>query len=238
MKLLSTDRVGYDARVVQRSKLLRIIYDGIEDKSLVRTSIQLSRIDQGEEYCTLVAVGRIRITANVVVGADGARSWIRQYIEQSVGIPIQKGVSTLKFDKYADGIEMKTNFTCIFGMSPGMSELEGGEAFAVYHKGATVLVFTGKTVIFWFVFEDIGHPFPLSYSPSYEIVDIEEVCRAVGHLRLTPTVKFGDIYANRSSVQKTTLEEGIAEYWHANRMVVIGDAAHKVRYQLTVTINN
>ncbi|RJE23607.1 hypothetical protein PHISCL_04063 [Aspergillus sclerotialis] len=206
--------VGYDARFVERSKLLRIIYDGIDDKSLVRTSMELSRIDQGADYFTIAAVGRIRITANVVVGADGARSSIRKYIGQSIGRQIKK--------------EMQAQFTCIFGMSPGMSELERGEAFAVYHKGATVLAFTGKRVIFWFVFEDLGHTFPLSYNPSYDIADIEEVCQAVGHLHLTPTVKFGDIYANRSSVQKTTLEEGLAEHWHANRMVVVGDAAHKM----------
>lgn len=233
MGSLILDRVGYDARFIERSKLLRIIYDAIQEKSLVRTSIELGRIDQGEDYATVVSGNGIQITANVVVGADGVHSSIRKYIEQCfLGGPIHnvKKATSTKLVLLADRLRMKTRFTCIFGMSPGISELQEGEAFAVYRKGTTVLAFTGKRVIFWFVFKDLGQTLPLTCNPSYLKGDIEEICLSVRHLHLTPTVRFGDIYATRFSVQKTMLEEGIAENWHAKGMVIIGDAAHKVSH--------
>lgn len=112
-----------------------------------------------------------------------------------------------------------------------MSDLKEGESFAVYREAASVLVFTGRGIIFWFVFEDLGHAHPLAYRSANNIDDMEEACQSVGHLHLTPTVTFADIVKNTTSIRKTTLEEGLAIRWHADRMVVIGDAAHKVGHQ-------
>lgn len=110
-----------------------------------------------------------------------------------------------------------------------MSQLKEGSCYAVRRKDATVWVFTSRDVIFWFVFEDLGDSYPLTYRPSYHRDDIEAACQSVRHLNLTTAVTFGHVFSNRISMRKTKLEEGLADYWHADRMVVIGDAAHKVR---------
>lgn len=125
---------------------------------------------------------------------------------------------------------MRTRFTCIFGISPATLELKEGSCYTVYRKGATVWVLTSSANIFWFVFEDLGDTYPLTYRPSYHRDDIEEACHSVMHLNLTADVTFGDLFSSKISMQKTTLEEGLADYWHADRMVVIGDAAHKARH--------
>lgn len=108
-----------------------------------------------------------------------------------------------------------------------------GESSSVYREEASVLFLTGKDgIIFWFVFEDLGRTIPLSKTPRYTAADMDATCRAVAHLRVSPTLLFGDIYANRTACVKTALEEGIAKTWHTDRVVILGDAAHKVVYSL------
>lgn len=82
--------------------------------------------------------------------------------------------------------------------------------------------------MFWFVFEDLGRAYVLSETPRYSAADVDAVCRSVGHLQVSPTVRFGDLYANRKVAVKVALEEGMAEIWQTDRMVIVGDAAHKV----------
>lgn len=125
--------------------------------------------------------------------------------------------------------DMKTQFASVYGISPPVEGIGEGECFSVYRRGATILIFTGRdAAIFWFVFEDLGQQYTLSSTPKYTRDDVDAVCRSVAHLPITPTVSFGDVYAARSVAMKVPLEEGIAPTWHTDRLVIVGDAAHKV----------
>ena len=126
-------------------------------------------------------------------------------------------------------LDIKSQFACVYGISPPVQGIAEGECFSVYRPGATILIFTGLgAAIFWFVFEDLGRESTLSSTPRYTSDDVDAVCLSVAHLSITPTVSFGDIYAVRSVAMKVPLEEGIAPTWHTNRLVIVGDAAHKV----------
>jgi FAD dependent monooxygenase len=112
-----------------------------------------------------------------------------------------------------------------------VSGIAEGDCFSVYRERATILGFTGKNgTIFWFVFEDLGHALPLSQSPRYTAADVEGVCRAVADVQVLPGIPFKNILANRKVAVKVALEEGLAPTWHSDRMVIVGDAAHKVRF--------
>lgn len=191
----------------------------------MKTSVRLSSIEQSETDVKLVAVDGSCITADIVVGADGVHSTIRQYIDQFMDDKIDSNaaptseVTIPSQGLPASGLKTQVQFTCIFGTSSPISGINAGESFAVYRKDVTVLVFTAKDgIIFWFVFEHIDHAND----------DIEKACLSVGHLLLSSTVKFGDVFANRLGARKTVLEEGLAENWHVGRSVIIGDAAHRV----------
>ncbi len=123
---------------------------------------------------------------------------------------------------------MSTRFACVYGISnptPGISE---GDVFSVYRATATILGFTGKNgVVYWFVVEDLGDELPFSRTPRYQAQDAVALCQAVSHLQISPTVTFGDVFANRTVAMKIPLEEGLAKVWHTDRMVIVGDAAHK-----------
>jgi FAD dependent monooxygenase len=124
---------------------------------------------------------------------------------------------------------MTANFACVYGISNPTPGIVEGDCFSVYRPGASILGFTGKGgVVFWFVFEDLGRPWPLSEVPRYSEADADPVCQSVAHLKLDNGLRFADIYANRTVARKVVLEEGMAKTWHSARAVLVGDAAHKV----------
>lgn len=124
---------------------------------------------------------------------------------------------------------MSARIACVYGISPRVPGIKEGDCFSVYRSETTVLGFTGKgCTVFWFAFEDLGHAHPLSSCPRYSEEDIETTCQAVAHLQLSPSLKFGDVYARRSFAIKIPLEEGTTRSWHTSRTVLVGDAAHKV----------
>ena len=47
---------------------------------------------------------------------------------------------------------------------------------------------------------------------------------------VTTSVLFGEIWMKRTRGYLTTLEEGVFEHWFFNRIVLVGDSAHKVGY--------
>ncbi|THC96949.1 hypothetical protein EYZ11_003557 [Aspergillus tanneri] len=210
--------IGYGGLFLERRKLLRIMADGLKSVDSIRTGTRVTSVRETSEQAILTTSDGIRITADLVIGADGVRSCVRPAIDQAPqGSP---GSS----DDY-----MSTRFACVYGISPPVEGIIAGDCFSVYRPAATILIFTGKGgTVFWFVFEDLGQTYTLSTTPQYTTADVEKLCRSVSHLRITPTVRFGDVYEKRSVAVKVALEEGVAPNWHSEHMVVVGDAAHKM----------
>jgi FAD dependent monooxygenase len=126
-------------------------------------------------------------------------------------------------------IGFTTRFACVYGISTALPGISEGQCFSVYRKEASTLIFTGKEgIVFWFVFEDLGEELPYEKTPRFKDDDIEATCQSVIHLKLTEEIEFGDIYARKTVATKIALEEGVAETWHHDRLVIVGDAAHKV----------
>ena len=189
-------------------------------------------------HVKLVSADGSWITADVIVGADGIHSLVRRHIDQCVRGSTRNSdrasISETEIVPESQSSELgrKTEFTCIFGISTFTPGLKPGECYSVYRKHSTILVFIGKDgIIFWFVFEHIYRDLNTPSRTCHNIGDIERACESVGHLSLSSTVRFADIFSNRITVRKTILEEGIAPSWHAGRMVIVGDAAHTVSSQ-------
>lgn len=48
------------------------------------------------------------------------------------------------------------------------------------------------------------------------------------HMPVTDSVTFGDMYKNMVVANRVALEEGLLERWSIDRIVLMGDAIHKV----------
>ncbi|GES66775.1 bikaverin cluster-monooxygenase [Aspergillus terreus] len=211
-------KLGYGGMFLPRRKVLEIMANSLKSHETVRTGTRVLSLEETDDNVAISLSNGSHITADLVIGADGVRSSVREAIDRT-----HPGPPT-----HADDY-MKARFACVYGISPPVKGIVEGECFSIYRPGATILIFTGQgATIFWFVFEDLGREYGLSSTPRYTRDDIDAVCRSVAHLSITPAVSFGGVYATRSVAVKVSLEEGIAPIWHTGRVVIVGDAAHKV----------
>lgn len=64
--------------------------------------------------------------------------------------------------------------------------------------------------------------------PSYTQKDIEAEAANLAALPINDELVFSDIWEQRLRGELINIEEGIFEHWHSGRIVLVGDAAHKV----------
>jgi hypothetical protein len=82
------------------------------------------------------------------------------------------------------------------------------------------------TFFFVFIKQDKTYHWPSL--PKFTKDDMEKQAAALAHLPLNEEVVFGDIWANKIRADLINVEEGVFEHWHSDRIVLVGDAAHKV----------
>ncbi|KAI1126484.1 FAD-dependent monooxygenase [Nemania abortiva] len=212
------DRIGYPVAFIERPKLLPIMTRRIQRLDCIKTSARVTSIEETDNHVVVTTSDGFSVTADIVVGADGVRSAVRKHIDSTLS-----GGSILSADNY-----MKVGFSTVYGMSAPTEGIAPGERFAVYREQETVIGFTGQDgIVFWFVFEALKDSVPLSRAPKYNEAEAEALCKTVAGVQVTPRLKFGDLFENRVTAVKIAIEEGIAQEWHTDRAVIVGDAACK-----------
>lgn len=57
---------------------------------------------------------------------------------------------------------------------------------------------------------------------------MEDVANRFSDLALNEIVRFRDLWETKTRAGLLTIEEGVLSQWHAGRIVLVGDSAHKV----------
>jgi 2-polyprenyl-6-methoxyphenol hydroxylase-like FAD-dependent oxidoreductase len=79
------------------------------------------------------------------------------------------------------------------------------------------------------VFKDEYSQPPKPYKPDAK--ETEEVALRYKDLQITEDLTFGDLWATKKRHGLLSIEEGVLSKWHAGRIVLLGDSAHKVSLQ-------
>ena len=132
-------------------------------------------------------------------------------------------------------IEVPCDYKCLFGISNPLKAFPAGLQSQVLGKGHSYLIASGPGGrLYWFLFANIrgtkyGTDIP-RYTKQDEALFVEQRKNdVVGEDGAT----FGDMYENRIISVLTALEEYVFEKWHFQRIITIGDAAHKVSQRLS-----
>ena len=114
---------------------------------------------------------------------------------------------------------------------PGL-EADCGNSLHNYGRSAGVITGYGGRV-FWFLFEKLDKVYKLPNIPKFTEEDGRKLAeKRLGDL-VTEDVKFGELWDRTTTYVTVPMEEGCFEHWHYRRMIVIGDAAHKVGSERT-----
>lgn len=84
--------------------------------------------------------------------------------------------------------------------------------------------------LYWFLFDKMEKAYGKDI-PRFNKDDEAQLAKK--HLRdlVTETTTFGDIYENRLCSTLVSIEEHVFARWYFGRIIIIGDAAHKVLKQ-------
>ncbi|KAL4877357.1 hypothetical protein BJY04DRAFT_198250 [Aspergillus karnatakaensis] len=219
MANMSTERHGYPMIWFERSTVLQAMYDQISDKSKLLPQKRVETIRQLEESVEVVTVDGSTYRGDLVIGADGTHSRVRQ---EMVRQATELGVG----EEYGDG-HIATTYACLFGVCPIIPELPSGFLGFGLNKHFSLLVGTGAPNKTYFALaQNLGKSLRNDEVPRFTEEDKQRLVQEHWHDKITPSLTLGDLYKCHQRVIHTPLREGIHKKWHLGRIMTIGDASH------------
>ncbi|PHH71666.1 hypothetical protein CDD83_5125 [Cordyceps sp. RAO-2017] len=213
------DNLGHDFRVLERRAFLQILYDALPDKSKIRLGRTATKVQDGPDAVHVDLDDGSRETGDVVLGADGVRSFVRQAMWEEAHLE----PGTVK-----DEAAITTTWRCLFGVGPG----EPGRPNAISvssFPGKRSVVVSHQPNLSSFTFFWKTERRPLAARTRYTADDAAEAAASIAHLPLDEKRTFADVWDRRQRAQLVDIQEGVLSRWHYGRYVLVGDAAHKVR---------
>ncbi|KAJ5584992.1 uncharacterized protein N7459_004792 [Penicillium hispanicum] len=211
------ERTGYGGFFLERQQVLQILYDNIRDKSKLSASKRVVAVKNNEQAAILVAADGSEVSCDFVAGADGVRSVVRQEIERQATDSVKQ-----------DSDRFDARYACVYGISDPIPEIGPGRAFTVYRPDVSLLIFTGRDSVYWFLFHDLKRVINYDKPERFSEEHIDVIYRQVADTPITDGVKFSRVYARKRTAVTTALEEGITGLFSHGRLFVLGDSAHKM----------
>lgn len=204
------------------------LYDNLPDQSTIKLNKRVDSIVHHESGVRVLLTDGTVEEADIVIGADGVHSSVRSQMWDYAG----------KFEPNVVPESDKSVLFSEYDAMFGVSKMEGhhkdygmaaAETNVVFGHGVTVLFFQQSGEQYWaIVYKDKYNQPPKRFKATDG--DIDAVAKRFLDLQLNEHIKFSDLWDARTRVGLLTIEEGVLSQWHAGRMVLVGDSAHKVSW--------
>ncbi|OJD40549.1 fad binding domain protein [Diplodia corticola] len=212
------ERYGYPIMFFTRRELVQILYDHIKSKDKVLAAKRVQTVKDHHDSVTVTTTDGDVFEADLVVGADGLHSAIRQEIEKKASDPGGFKTETLP-----------ARFAGVFGTSDSDLQSPKGSVVICSGKDSSLYVAAGPDdTTFWMVFFKLDKTYLGRDTPCRGEKAEEEYSKKYWDHPISPGYKYSDLRETAIVSVCTPLHEYVIENWHAGRCVVIGDSAHKV----------
>lgn len=209
----------------QRYDFLRFLYESLSDED--RESRILS--NKALEIIETTADG-VRVTCkdgsvhegSMLVGADGVNSAVRKDL-----------ATKLSDEKLAE--PFTTSYRALYGRSTCTKDIAQGTIYEMHGDGITIQIIPGKTVMF-LLYQRL--PTSTKGGVKFSKEETEAFAKEMAHIHVTPTTTFGDLWNETEWSFASGLEEGLAETWYGDRVVLIGDTVHKMTPNIGLGLNS
>jgi 2-polyprenyl-6-methoxyphenol hydroxylase-like FAD-dependent oxidoreductase len=222
--ILLHEKFDIPAILFNRQRCVEHLYDGLPDQSKIRTSARVERIEHTAAGVKVYLPDGTYEEGDILVGADGVHSLVRQIMWDYAS---EKEPDAMpESDKKA----LFTQYKGIFGVSNrgDLPDMGPADVHVVLGEDTTKLVFTQNDHVYWAItYKDEYSAPPKQFKPDQKEQDT--IAQKFKDLKIAETLTFGHLYENKTRSGVLNIEEGILEKWHVGRIVLVGDAAHKVR---------
>ncbi|CEL09222.1 hypothetical protein ASPCAL12361 [Aspergillus calidoustus] len=215
-------RWGYNGLWCDRSMLLETLYDHIIDKSKLLTGKKVERIRHLEDIVEITTTDGSKYTGDIVVGTDGVHSRVRQEMVQYAK---ELGVA----EDYTDDDLISATYACLFGLSTSTPTLPRG--LLGWNLGHDYSYITGtgpEDRTYWGLMIKLDRTYYGKEIPVLTEEDKERIIRKHWDDPITAEIHLSDLYKRSIHILASPLREIVLKKWFCGRMVVLGDAAHKM----------
>lgn len=207
------------------------MYNGLPDqaKQKILTNKSLADITTTSDSVTATCADGSTYHGSILIGADGVNSKSRHLIRS---LALQED-PTRSWD--AENPYTAT-YQLLFGSFPSPAPAEAGQGYDIQSKNKAIMYFNGPERGWFFLYKRL--PAPMSSRTIYTQQDVEDVASEFAEFPLTRTVKVKDVWPRMLGAGLTNLDEGIVKHWSFRRVVLVGDACHKMTTHLGLGFNN
>lgn len=198
-----------------RRDLMEILYARLPDRqSRVLPNKKVTGVEQDDSSVTVTCADGSVFKGDMLIGCDGVHSAVQRFA-------LKTGDSKAS---------PKAEYCGLFGSSPRPDGIPPCQITETHDSGIVFMILSTQDRSFWLVthLKEKGAPEIQKYSDE----DAQALADKFAGHSVAPGAKvtFGELWRTRSSVGPGMYDylEGITERWYHGRVVVVGDAAHKV----------
>ncbi len=225
---------GAYPRVISRHDLMQILHDGLpaEAQAKLLPNKKVVGVSTDSDGVTVTCADGTTYTGTIVVGADGAHSTVRDQMRTAT---LQ---TTSSVDEANDEKPFLTTYRSMWIRFPTVSPIVPGDASETHGYDCTLQLFAGEDTSVIGIYERMDKP--TRDGARYTEEDERKFIERWGHLPIiiNSDMTIKDAYTNRTQAGMVNLEEGILKKWSYDRIVLVGDAAHKFTPSTGAGCNN
>ncbi|OBT85982.1 hypothetical protein VE02_06383 [Pseudogymnoascus sp. 03VT05] len=207
---LTRGRHGYPILSLNLQSVLQVLYDNIQDKKKILTKKEIQEVDMTHDGVVVKTSDGSSYQGDILVGADGNHSTVRDRMSDENSRPT-------------------SDYGCISGVSNSCPDIEPNSKTSVFRKHNSYLISSGPDGrIYWSYFFKLAQRAYGNDIPTFTKANEKEILDARANDNITPSLKFRHLLNTKVSYTSVSLQEYVFRQWHFQRIITIGDAAHKI----------
>ncbi|KAI0023503.1 FAD/NAD(P)-binding domain-containing protein [Xylariomycetidae sp. FL0641] len=213
---------GLPPMIFHRRDLLHVLYQNLHPgwKERVLTKQKVVGMESNSDGVVVRCADGSEYRGSIVIGADGVYSKTRNFMRS---LALQRDGQNAEVNEEKPYI---ATYRCMWGNIPPPKGLPMG-ANQESHGSTQSSMFIHSPERSWFFIYELLEK-PTKERRDYTEEDMEAFARRTSDMHLAPGLTFGDVWPTRNDAGMSNLDEGILEHWSWDRIVLVGDAVHKV----------
>jgi 2-polyprenyl-6-methoxyphenol hydroxylase-like FAD-dependent oxidoreductase len=130
---------------------------------------------------------------------------------------------------------LTVGYKCLFGCSTREAGDSSCDMIETHNVNFSFQLLSQPERVFWFLYVKLDNS--ARGGTKYTAGDAETLAEQYLHHPITPTLTFQTLWKHRIRVTLADLEQGIQQRWYNGRIVLVGDAAHKMTPNLAFGFN-
>ncbi|KAL4811722.1 hypothetical protein BDW67DRAFT_194497 [Aspergillus spinulosporus] len=227
---LIRDNHGHGPVAFHRAELIEVMYNGLPDtaREKIFTNKKVTALTTTQNGVNVICADGSVFHGSIVIGADGVYSKTRKIMRE---IALRDN----PHQPWEDPNHPYTaTYQLLYGSIPSPSP--PGQGYDIQSEGKAIMYFSGPERGWFFLYKRL--PSPTRERTNYTDKDVDTLAAEFAEFPLTRTVKVKDVWPRMLGAGLTNLDEGIVKHWSLGRIVLVGDACHKMTTHLGLGFNH